>query len=292
MNTLSLKIFKDIAYEKNFAKVGKLNFLTQPSVSSHIKNLEELLGCRLFDRAPRKVSLTKEGEFLLPYVEDLLTRIGNLKSHLSNKTKTLKGNVKIATVYSIGIYELAANLKKFIRAYPDIYIHLQYSRSDLIYDLILQEKIDFGIVAYPKNRPRIKITPAGKDNLILIAPPKHHLAKKRSIKLQEINNENFITFDEGIPTREAINEALNSKEVKVFIRMTNDNIDTIKKAVEVGLGISIVPRKAVEKEVAQGLITSIRISDLQLSRPIGIITLNERVPTHPAQLFINMLARD
>lgn len=287
--TLDLKIFRDLAYEKNFVKVAKLNFLSQPSISFHLKHLEEKLGVRLFDRAPRKVTLTREGELLLPHAEEILLKCENLKTLVAPSRQTPSGDVRIATIHSIGMYELAPSLKRFMRTYPEIHVHLQYRRVEIIYDLLLKNKIDIGLVAYPENRARIKVTPFGNDHLVVIVSARHPLAKKKSISLEQIDGERFIAFDQGIPTREAIDEVLKKRRIEVSVRMTNDNIDALKRAVEIGLGISIVPSKTVEEEVRKGSLKSIRIRNVKLDRPLGILTLKERVLSYPVQLFMQTL---
>src|SRR3990167_246151 len=146
MEFRELKIFRDIAHEKSFVKTAKLNFLTQPSISTHLKHLEEKLGARLFERVPRKVSLTKEGELLLPHVEDLLLRHDKLKTCLAEAKHIPRGDIRIATIYSVEIYELSLFLKKFIRPYPEIHTHHQSRQADTIYDLLLENKIHVGIV--------------------------------------------------------------------------------------------------------------------------------------------------
>lgn len=289
MELRDLKIFRDIANEKSFVKTAKLNFLTQPSISTHLKRLEDELGVKLFERAPRKVAITKEGELLLPHVEDLLLRHDNLKAHLAQTKQIPVGNVRIVTVYSVGMYELAPFLKKFIRTYPNIHIELQYRRAGVIYDLILENKIDLGIVAYPDTRAKIKVTPFGTDHLVLIVPPHHRFAKRKHIHLRQIQGEHFIAFDQGIPTREAIDQVLERLGIKVQIQMTNENIDTLKRAVEVALGISIVPSKTVTEEIRKGTLKSIQLDGVKLNRPLGILTLKEQILSFPVQLFIEML---
>ena len=245
MEIRQLKIFRDLAYEKNFVEVAHRNFLTQPSISMHLKHLEEDLGVRLFNRAPKKVFLTKEGEMLLPHVEEILSKCDHIKSLTAGKKNTQQGDVRVATVPSIGIYELSASMKKFMTAFPDVKIHLQYISSEMIYELLLKNKIDLGIVAYPEERTRIQVTFYAKDHMVLIVPPTHRLAKKKQIKLTDIRNERFIAFDKGIPTRTAIDNILSSKGIQVAVRSTNENIDTLKRAVEAGLGVSLLPCKTV-----------------------------------------------
>lgn len=287
-NLLELKIFKDVASERNFVKAAKLNSLTQPSISSHLKQLEKKLGIKLFERAPRKVHLTEEGKFLLPYAEEIILKTENLKSLASQSTCLPKGDIRIATIFSIGIYEMALVLKKFIRAYPQIHIHFQYEHSNNIYELVQKGKIDLGVVAYPTEQSKITITPFATDQLILITPKHHPLANAKSIRLAQIQGEPFVAFDKGIPSRTAIDNLLRQKGIDVDIQMTNNNVDTLKKAVEVGLGISIVPSKTVKEELRTGTLKSVKINDLKLTRPIGIISLKEHVPNYPTQLFLEM----
>ena len=292
LSFLELKIFADLAQEKNFVRTAELNYLTQPSVSAHLKRLEEELKVKLFDRVPRKVSLTKDGEHLLPYAQEVLLKCENLKTRAMRYKNIVKGDLRITTIYSIGIYELAPLLKKFMRSYPDIHLHLQYNGASAIYDLVLNNKIDMGIVAYPEHHPKIQITPFATDRMVLIVPPNHRLAKKRSVFLKEIRNEKFITFDKDIPTRKAIDKILDKKGVRVSIRTTNENVDTLKKAVEIGLGIAIVPCKTVQEEVRKGTLIRIPFRDIKFERPLGILTLKDRVMGHSAQLFINRLTAE
>lgn len=289
MELRDLRIFRDIANEKSFVKAGKLNFLTQPSISVRLKHLEEALGVKLVERVPKKVHLTTEGKLLLPCVEDILSKCEHLTMLVNHAKGIPKGEVHVATIYSIGMYELAPFLKKFIRAYPEIHIHLQYRRSEIVRDLVLKNKVEIGAVAYPETHPKITITPFGTDHLVLIVPPHHPLAARHGVRLRRIHGERFIAFDVGIPTRKAIDEVLGKRGVRVQIRMTNDNIDAIKRAVEVGLGISIVPSRTIREEVRKGTLKSIAFSDAKLNRPLAILTLKDHVLSSPAQLFIQML---
>lgn len=289
MEIQQLKIFRDLAYQKNFSKTAELNFLTQPSISLSLKRLEEELGVKLLHRVPRKVSLTKEGTKLLPPVEEILLRCENLKTLIAEMKKLQTGEVRIATIYSVGIYELAPALKKFMRRYPDIDVDLQYEHVNTIYELVQKGRVDLGVVAFPQPRASIHITPFTTDGLVLIVPPEHPLARRRAIRIKNILEEPFIAFEKGIPTRDAIDEALEKNGIQLKIRSTSENIDTLKKAVEVGLGISIVPQKTVIEETKKGSLRSLLISDLKLKRPIGILTRKDRLPSRAVSLFIEIL---
>jgi DNA-binding transcriptional LysR family regulator len=292
LNLLELKIFVDLAQEKNFVRTAEMNYLTQPSISSRLKHLEEALGVKLFERTPRHVRLTKDGEHLLPHAQELLLKCENLKTRAARFKNIVKGDLRVSTIYSIGIYELAPILKRFMRSYPDIHLRLEYNRADAIYDLVSENKIDMGLVAYPEHRPHIQITPFADDRMVLIVPPHHRFAKKRSIGLKGIKGEKFVTFDKDIPTRKAIDEILEKNSVQVSIRATNENVDTLKKAVEIGMGIAIVPCKTVREEVRKGTLIRIPFKDIKFERPLGILTLKNRVISPLAELFINRLTAE
>ena len=292
MDLFSLKLFIDTARESSFVKAAKLNFRTQSAVSFHIKNLEEELGARLFHRTTRSVALTREGTLLLEHAEEILRRCENLKTLIMHYKHAPKGQVRIGTIYSVGMYELTPILKKFIRSYPQINVHLQYLRSSAIYGLVAENKIDLGIVAYPEESLKISITPFGSDRMVLIVHPCHRLAKKHSVNLKEIEGENFISFDQGIPTGEMLKKELARKGIQVKEQMTNENIDTLKRTVEVGLGISIVPSKTVKEEVKKDTLKAIELRDAGFVRPLGILTARGSALTYPAELFLQALTKN
>ena len=286
-----LKIFRDIATEKSFVKAARLNFITQPSVSTHLKNLEDELGVKLFDRVPRRVTLTPDGELFLPYVEDILRKCEDLRALPKRLKKSPKGEVRIASIHSIGMYELGSFLTHFMRQYPAIRIHLEYQDAREVYELVLSKKVHIGMVAYPEKRPNIKTIPYGQDELSLIVPPGHRLAQRKRIKLEKIEGERFVAFDDSTPTRDHINKLLKQLGVQVNTQIVNNNIYALKKAVAAGLGVAIVPWGTVTDEVQAGAVHRIKIQGSDLIRPLGLLTLRKQQPSQVAQLFIDSLIK-
>ena len=291
MNLLQLRLFRDIARELSFVKTARQNHITQPAVSTHIKNLEEELGVKLFNRAPRSVQLTPEGRSLLPDIEEILQRCDSLKLRSDYGRVSHEGSVRVAAIHSIGMYELGEFLTTFMKTFPKIHVHLQYRRADVIYDLILKKKVELGLVAYPEKRTNIESLLYGEDNLVVIVHKDHNLSSRKSISLKQINGLPFIAFDDGVPTREAIDSMLRKANVALDVRMTNDNIYALKKAVESGIGISIVPSSSVKDEVRNGTLRCIRIRDFATKRPLSIIKLKKSSLSPAAQIFEDMLYR-
>lgn len=289
MELYQLKIFKDLATELSFVRAAQLNFITQPAVSSQIKRLEQELGLKLLERTPRRVSLTNEGRLILPYAEEILRSSQNLMTLSGEVVHRPGGEVKIASIHSIGMYEIGPLLKRFLLVCPKIHVRLQYLQSAEIYELLIKKKIDLGIVAYSQPHPLIQITPFGTDRLVLIVPPTHRLANKQRVNLSQIDGESFIAFDEGLPTREAIDDMLRSAKIAVDIRMTNDNIYAIKSAVQANIGISFVPESTVREELRHGMLKSLVVRGAQSVRPRSIVTHKKRALSKAAALFMDSM---
>ncbi len=289
MNLTQLRLFRDIARELSFVKVAQQNHITQPAVSVHIKKLEEELGKKLFSRSPHNTLLTTDGEIMLDDVKEILRLCEGLKIRSSYSQGILEGNIRIAAIHSVGMYEIGDFLSSFMKSFPKVHIHLEYRRADEIYRLLIKEAVDIGVVAYPEERTNIKATLCAEDKLVLITHPEHELANKKSVRLAQIDNQPFIAFESGIPTREAIDAVFLENNISVLHRMSNDNIFTLKKAVEAGIGVSIVPSNAVDEEVQKGSLMRIPIRDIKLTRPIALLQRKKHKPNKPLEVFIHHL---
>jgi len=289
MNITQLKLFRDLARELSFVTVAQQNHITQPAVSVHIKKLEHDLGKKLFTRSPHNIQLTPEGTMILSDVKEILRLCDSLKIRSSYNQGILEGNIRIATIHSIGMYELGDFLSSFMKAFPKVHIHMEFRRFDEIYTLLLKERIDLGAVAYPEKRTKIEAIPYGEDELVLIVAKGHRLSSKKSVLLEQIDSAPFIAFDEGIPTREATDEIFRQEGITVDIRMTNDNIYPLKKAVEADVGVSIVPANTVNEEVQKGTLNRIKIRNANLSRPLALLKLKKNRLSTPLEIFVDSL---
>ncbi|MEH6443954.1 MAG: LysR family transcriptional regulator [Oceanospirillaceae bacterium] len=289
MKLTQLRLFRDIARELSFVKVAQQNHITQPAVSVHIKKLEDELGKKLFSRTPHNTLLTADGEVILDDVKEILRLCEGLKIRSSYSQGILEGNIRIAAIHSVGMYEIGDFLSSFMKIFPRVHIHLEYRRADEIYRLLGKEVIDIGVVAYPEKRTNIKSTPYTEDDLVLIIHPGHELASRKSVLLKHIHNQPYIAFESGIPTREAIDNVFAENDISVNQRMSNDNIFTLKKAVEAGIGVSIVPSNAVDEEVQKGSLIRLPIRDIKLIRPIALLQRKNHKPNKPLEVFIRHL---
>jgi DNA-binding transcriptional LysR family regulator len=213
-----------------------------------------------------------------------------LEDRMRDQTAVIAGTVKVATVYSIGLHELPPYVKQFMKAHPQVKVHIEYSRTDKVYEACLNNTIDFGIVALPLRRPNIAVIQLRQDKLVLVCSPEHPLARKRKVSLAQLNGEEFIAFERDIPTRKTIDRIFKTHKVAVNMVMEFDNIETIKRSVEVGIGLSILPETAVVNEVKSGLLAKLDFSEGTFTRAVGIIHRRGRVFSAAAREFMQMLA--
>lgn len=290
MHIETLKTFCDLVETGSFSKAAQLNFVSQSAVSQQIKALENRFGKSLIERNSRKkVVLTEAGKTLYGECKEIVERFGALEVKLREPLITMAGTLKIATVYSVGLHELPPYLKKFMQTYPQVNVHVEYARTDKIYEACLNNAIDFGIVALPQKRPQLEIIPLREDKLILCCSPEHKFASRRKISLQKIKGEKFIAFEKDIPTRKKIDRLLKRFGISVEIVMEFDNIETIKRSVEAEIGIAILPDTVVASEVRNQQLVALGFSEGVFPRAVGIIHRKGKLFSAAAREFIQML---
>ncbi|HWP45330.1 MAG TPA: LysR family transcriptional regulator [Blastocatellia bacterium] len=291
MHIESLKVFCDLIDTRSFSKAAAMNHISQSAVSQQVRSLEDRFDRKLVERNRGGLVPTAAGLAFYQGCRDILERYGALAEELKGLSDIISGQVRVATIYSVGLHELSPVVKKFIKSYPQVNIHIEYSRTNRVYDDVTNGSIDMGIVAYPAARPQIEIIPFRSDRLVLVSNPDHRLADSKRIEIGALNGERFIGFERDIPTRKAIDRILRDRGVAVEYVMEFDNIETIKRSVEAGLGITIVPRAAVENEVRAGSLSAIEFTESFL-RPIGIIHRKGKVFGAAAQKFLDLLIED
>jgi DNA-binding transcriptional LysR family regulator len=292
MHIETLKVFCDVVETGSFSAAASQNFITQSAVSQQLRTLEAKYRCKLLERSRGGAKLTPQGEILYRASREIIDRYREVETELQHSGRVVGGHLRIAIVYSVGLHELPPYLKEYLRSFPDVNVHVEYSRSNKIYDNVINGQIDLGIVAYPMKHPQIVITPIRNDQLVLVCPPDHPLANAKKISVSKLEGEPLVTFERDIATRKAIDQMLKAHHVTVRYNGEYDNIETIKRAVEIGQGVAFVPLPAVRHEVEHGTLTVVRLSDEVLVRPLGIIYKKGRQLSPAAVKFIEVLKRE
>jgi DNA-binding transcriptional LysR family regulator len=290
MDLDDLKVFCDVVETGSFSRAAALNSLTQTAVSRKIQSIEARLACRLVERSKgrRGTTPTPAGTLFYEGCRELLARYRDLVDRIGESRGEVTGTVRVETVPSVGLHELTRPVKAFLRRYPRATIHLEYNRSNRIYDDCLTERVDLGIVAYPVEQPRIGVVRLKADRLVLICAPDHPLAGRSAVSFRDLERTPFVTFATDIPTRLAIDRHAAEAGATLDVSMEVDNIETIKRSVEVGLGISVVPGVTILQEIRVGSLVAVPIEPA-CERPIGVIYKRSRPFTLTMRRFIDVL---
>ena len=289
MQIESLKVFCDLSETESFTKAAQINHVTQSAVSQQISSLERQFKSLLIERSKKKFRLTREGQVLYDYSKQITQTYDALFSRLQEIKDIISGTIRLATIYSIGLHDLPPYLKKFLRAYPTVNVHVEYRRSNQVYEDVLGNVVDLGLVAYPVKDAKLEIIPLRKDMMVLVCHPQHPFAKLKSVPLKTISGQKFIGFEPDIPTRRAIDKILKENEVQVHHVMEFDNIETVKRAVEIDAGISIVPHGTITQEVSKQTLVEIKIDDEEFYRPLAAIHKKNKVLSPAMKQFLSVL---
>ena len=289
MQIESLKMFCDLAETESFTKAAQINEVTQSAVSQQISSLERQFKSLLIERSKKKFRLTREGQVLYDYSKQIIQTYEGLQSKLQEIKDIVSGTIRVTTIYSIGLHELPPYIKKFLKSYPTVNVHVEYRRANQVYDDVLSNVVDLGLVAYPSRDNRLETVALRKDPMVFICHPQHPLAKSKSLRLKAINGQKFIAFEADIPTRKALDKILKDNGVDVQTVMEFDNVETVKRAVEINAGISIVPQSTITQEIAKQTLACVAFEEESLYRPLAVIYKKNKVLSPAMKQFIGLL---
>ncbi|MFI5353841.1 MAG: LysR family transcriptional regulator [Candidatus Binatales bacterium] len=291
MHIETLKVFCDIIESGSFSYAASQNFVTQSAVSQQVRSLEDKYDCRLIERGRAGVKPTAAGQILYNSSKEIVRRFMELENRLREIGSVVAGSIRVGTVYSIGLHELPPYLSEFLRNFPAVNVHLEYLRSNKIYEDLVEGKIDLGVVAYPAKRSQIVTVAFRSDELVLVVPPDNPLAKQNKVSFGQLGGQKFVGYERDIPSRKAADRILRDHGVKPVYTMELDNIETIKRAVEIGIGVAIVPQLTVEVETGRG---SLKILDFQegtFTRPLAIVYKRGRELSPAVKKFLDVLTQ-
>jgi len=289
MHIETLRIFCDLAELRSFSKTADKHLLSQSAVSQQLAQLELTHECQLIDRKKRPIELTKAGQLLYKSATQILEVYEQFKSEVNSLKSSEDNRINVGAIFSIGMHVLPDYVKKFMVKYPKINIHMKYLSAAEIYDLVLASDMDIGLVAVPKRDKRLEVYDFQDEPLALVCSPRHHLANQSQADVHKLQFERFIAFEKNVPSRIWIDGLLQRYNIVVRPVMEFDNIETIKRAVEINSGISILPETAIAQEVTTGTIKAIPFSNETFVRPTGIIVRKDRLFSQACRYFIELL---
>lgn len=289
MQLENFRTFCDLVETKSFSRAAERNFISQSAVSQQIGQMELEFKCKLLDRKTRPFELTKAGQLFYNTCKKILDDYDKMLAGMNALQGSSLEKIKVTAIFSIGMHTLQPYIKTFMKKYPNINIKVEYSDATRIYDGIQQGEIDFGIIAVPRQDRNFEVFSFKPENLVLVCSPDSPLAKNKEINLHQLQMCEFVAFEKDLPSRKYIDDILARYNVSVHIAMEFDNVETIKRAIEINSGVSILPETTISHEKESGMLIPIKISNEELIRPTGVVIRKNKTLNEPCQYMLDLL---
>jgi DNA-binding transcriptional LysR family regulator len=288
MDVRDLQVFLSVAKHLNYTRAAEEVNLSQPSVSVRMRELERDLGSKLFEQLGKKIALTEAGKLLVPYATRIIAAMSDARQAIAELQGMERGLLRIGASTTPGMYLIPRTLAHFKRHYPKIEVHLAVKDTRKIEDGVIRNEFDFGFVGGHLAGDEVDVLPWMTDHLVLVVPSNHHLARKKLVKIADLRKEMFILREAGSATRAAVAHHLKKADLEVETVMEMENPESVKKAVQSGLGIAFISKFAVETELKAKSLVAVGVNGLDISRELKIVYRKDKHLGGAAQTFIEM----
>jgi DNA-binding transcriptional LysR family regulator len=289
MHIRFLKIFCDIVDLASFSRAAEANGVSQSNTSQVVHQLEERLGVKLIDRSKRPFVITPEGQRFLEGCRVIVQRYDDLEREVRSLHESVVARLTVASIYSVGLAHMSKFLREFLAANPKADVRLEYLHPHRVYEAVDSGQADLGIVSYPEESDSLATIEWRTEPMVLVCHPEHPLAKEKLVPWESLSGQQLVAFQSGLKIREEIDRVLAEHEVDVEIALEFDNIETIKRAIEIGTAVSLLPEPTIAREVSEGTLAAVPLADRSLVRPLGIIHRRDRKLSDTAERLIKML---
>ena len=289
MNLRDAEIFREVAARRSFSRAAESLGMTQPAVSQSVSNLEKRLGVPLVDRTTRPCGLTAAGAIYRDGCGRLLDGFREVEDRVRGLGGRLCGRLCVTSIFSVGLLQMQEHVRRFGEDWPDVELRLEFGHPDDVYDAVLSDEAELGLVSFPREGGPFACIPWLSEPIVLVAPPGHPLVAGRSVRRAVLSGERFVAFDPPLKIRRMTDRWLKEAGVHPEIVYEFDSLENVKRAVEGGAGIALLPEPSVRREVELGTLETARLSDADWSRPLGIVHRKRRPLSAPAERFIDQL---
>jgi DNA-binding transcriptional LysR family regulator len=283
------KLFRDVAHARSLSRAAAMNGISQSAATQHIQELEKRLGVQLLDRTTRPLGLTPGGKLYADLCRDVLRREEDFAAALDEIKADAEGTVRVASIYSIGLSDMPRLRDEFLRTCPGAQLHIEYLRPGKVYEAVLEGQADLGFISYPEHRRDLTVIPWREERMTVAVYPSHPLAGRDILLPGDLDGQDFIAFDEEVIIRRELDRFFREHDVNISIVMQFDNIQSIKEAVVLETGISILPERTMQTEVEQNRLVSIPLHAPELIRPTGIIHRKKKKLTRASREFMSLV---
>lgn len=292
MHIKSLKVFCDVVARRSFSRAADANGISQSGASQIVQQLEDSLQVKLIDRSKRPFVVTPAGAVYYEGCRKIVQRFFALEEEVRTMHQEVSGRVSVASIYSIGLSHLSHLVKQFLGQNPKSNVRVEYQHPHRVYELVDQDQVDVGLISYPKSTRSVKATVWREEPMVVVCAPDHPFASKSQVRVEELHGVELVGFDEDLKIRREIDRALASVNVETRVVMQFDNIETIKRAIEIGAGVSLLPEPSIDREVALKTLIGIPLVGIEMTRPIGLLVRRGKVLGPTAKRFLQLLLSD
>jgi DNA-binding transcriptional LysR family regulator len=285
----SLRLYCEVVRLRGFSRGAAAQGVSQSAASQAVQQLERELAVELVDRSRRPLQATEAGRAFYEACRTLLQGFDAVRADLAAVRQRVEGTVRVAAIYSVGLHDMSRHMQPFMARYPHARVLLECLHPHKVVEAVLEDEADLGILSYPAATRALEVIPLRSEPMVLVAHPTHRLARRRRVSLADLDGEPFVAFDRDLPIRRAIDRAIKQAEVRVEVVMEFDNVETIKEAIGIAAGVSLLPRPTVVKETRVRSLAAVPVEAAGLVRPIGIIRRRGRRLTPAVARFIELL---
>jgi DNA-binding transcriptional LysR family regulator len=285
----ALKVFCDVVRLRSFSRGAEANQVLQATASLTIQRLEKYLGVTLIDRSCRPWKLTREGEMFYQGSREILDSYYALESKVRGQQLAADTVVRVAAIYSVNLQDMSRSVRQFSELRDHARVELEYLHPNRVYERVMNDEVDLGIISFPEGRRELTVVPWREEPMVLACPPQHGLAREKRISVKQLDGEAFVGFDVELVIRKKIDAYLRGHGVEVLVGLTFDNIEAVKRAVEAGSGVAILPRPTLEHEVRAHTLAAVPFSPQDFVRPLGIVCRRGRRLSPNTEAFIELL---
>lgn len=288
MDVRDLQVFLSVAKHLNYTRAAEEVNLSQPSVSVRMRELERDLGSKLFEQLGKKIALTEAGQLLVPFANRVIAAMSDARHAIDELQGLERGLLRIGASTTPGMYLIPRTIAHFKRRHPRIEVQLAVKDTRQIEDGVIRNEFDFGFVGGHLAGDEVDVLPWITDEIILIVPLGHRFASKRSVTPQDLSSEKFIFREQGSATRAVVGSHLRKLRIEADAIMEIENPESVKKAVQNGLGIAFISAFAVETDLKAKTLVAVKTRNLEIRRELKIVYRKDKHLSRAAQTFIEM----
>ncbi len=288
MQLPDLAAFLAVATDRSFSAAARRLNRTQPAISQAVKRIEDELGERLFDRSSRDGTLTEAGRLLHDYAQRLLTLAGEAQNAVQELQQMRRGRV-IVGANEAAVHSLLPHIERFATQHPQVAVEVRRVPSRQMAEAVLDRSLDFGVITFQPAARGVQTIPLGTDDIVLLTAPGHPLATKRRVTIEEVGRQVVIAHNDPSPTRDRVLRAYERRHTAINIQLSLPSLDGIKRAVEMAIGVALLPRRCALTEIARGHLVAIKVPELGAPRQVRLVFRRTGERSRASEAFLALL---